>query len=45
MNKKNVFKDYDEITDWFDEYRSRDLREDKYLDKVLKLKPSGKILI
>lgn len=40
-NKKNVFKNYEKIADWFDEHRYRGLFEMPYLDKVISYLPAG----
>ncbi len=37
VNKKNVYRTYEKISDWYDEHRSRDLFEKPYLDKVISL--------
>jgi len=43
--RKNVFKVYDKIADWYAENRDSSLSEKKYLDEVIKLIPAdGKIL-
>lgn len=34
-NKDNVYKDYDDIADWFDKHRSRELFEKYYLDMAI----------
>ncbi len=45
QERKNVFKVYDEISDWFSKNRDTGLSEKKYLDELLKLIPaSGEIL-
>ncbi len=44
-NKNNVYKDYENIADWFDKCRSRELFEQPYLDKVISyLQPGATIL-
>ena len=43
--RKNVFKVYDKVADWYAENRDSSLSEKKYLDEVIKLVPAdGKIL-
>lgn len=44
-NKRNVYKSYEKIADWFDEHRSRELFEKPYLDMAISyLKSGAKIL-
>lgn len=44
-NKSHIYKSYENIADWFDEHRSRELFEKPYLDMVItRLKPGAKIL-
>lgn len=45
MNETNVYKSYEKIANWYDEYRCRDLFEKPYLDMVIdNIKPNGKVL-
>lgn len=44
-NKSHIYKSYENIADWFDEHRSRELFEKPYLDMAMAcLKPGAKIL-
>lgn len=38
-NKKHVYRDYDKVATWFDENRSREFYEKKYVDNVIELLP------
>lgn len=45
VNKENVFEVYDQIYDFFDKYRTRELTEKHYLDQIIKqIKPGGSVL-
>ena len=41
LNKTKVYEVYDEIIDWFDEKRSKNLMEAEYLDLIVKSIPAG----
>lgn len=44
-SKNSITESYNKISEWFDEHRSRELFEKKWLDKALSyIKPGGEIL-
>lgn len=40
-NRDKVYESYEKIADWYDEHRSRDLMEKKYLELIIQSIPKG----